>query len=137
MNTGAIAGMAIAFLSIVGFLAFPLLLYFFIKRYRDTRNLGVMNFKEAYQIGAGISFFASIIVGFFAVIMVVFIGLPEETLDMYKQFYGEEQLDLMKSSLTPMNLMISAVLMFTFIGYILSLIIAVFVKQENIDANAE
>jgi hypothetical protein len=69
--------------------------------------------------------------------MVVFIGMPEQSMDYYTKFYSEQQINDMMATITPMNIMFSAVIMFTFIGYFLSLIIAAFVKREKIDSNAE
>lgn len=112
-----------------------------IKKYRDQENGGYITYGSALGYGTLIALFAGIITAFFTYIYLGFIDdsfiqfkLMEAEDQMYASGTPDEQIEMAlewtKKFMRPGFLAISGVFMNAFLGFIISLIAAAFLKKE-------
>ena len=157
MNYGAIIGIALIIISLLfymmnettseiqnylGYLVLAVGVYLGVKNYRDNELNGLMSYGKALGSGTLISFFASIIMAFYLYIFIFFIDpslvdviLEQAENDMIDAGQSDEQIALaMKYTrmfVTPFWMSIMSVVVYTVIGFVFSLIIAIFLKKED------
>lgn len=157
MNYGAITGLAFIAYAVIlfvlglensqtaGYLNYIILIagiYLGTKQYRDQHNNGLITYKNALGTGTLIAVFASIILAVYMYVFMTVIDpdaidkiriLAEEK--MIERGIPDEQIEMamgMNSKLmTPGYIALWTVPTFTFIGFILSLIIGAFLKKEG------
>ena len=136
-NVGATGGMRILnWLVIIGSI------YYSMKVWRDKFNNGVIKFSQALGYGVAVMFLASIVFGFYNIIYMNYLepnsvveamDLLEET--YYEMGFSEERVELameMAGTLqTPLFQAFSTVFGTTFMGFIVSLIVALFIRREG------
>ena len=127
------------FISFAGMIA---CLYFGMKQYRDVIGNGFLSYSKAIGTGVKISFFSSIIMGFYMFIFFSYIDshLIVEMLNQQEQAMIdkdmpteqiEQAMNMTKKFMTPTAMAAISVFSFTLMGSIFSLIIALFVKRED------
>jgi Protein of unknown function (DUF4199) len=157
MNWGAITGIVLIILGVifymlgireskiaqlVSFAGMIACLYFGMKQYRDTIGNGFISYSKSLGTGVKISFFSSIIMGFYVFIFFNFIdsNLIIEMLNQQEQAMIdkdmpteqiEQAMNMTKKFMTPTTMAVMSVLSFTLMGSIFSLIISLFVKRED------
>ena len=158
MNYGAMGGLAIvvfilifyfsgnAFSEYLGYLRYAILLIAIIggtRQLRDRHSGGFITYKNALGSGVLISFFISFIVGFFYYILfeVIDPGLINEYYAMLEEQMlqsgnmSEDEIvafvDLYKRFTTSLTYSIAYIFAITFMGFISSLIIAIFLKKDT------
>jgi len=112
------------------------------KNLRDKMDGGSISYARALGSGVLISFFASLILGFYMYVFMKFIdpdfqnkmyeimeqkmieqGLPDDAI--------ERAMEMSKKFMTPVFLMVSTFFGFTFWGFLFSLITSIFIKKKN------
>lgn len=125
-------------LVIIGFLIFSIL------KYRNTENEGFISYGESLKLGTTITFFSSIILAFYSYLYIYYLH-PEASNEILNAAQdamlennpdiSDKDLDLalqmMRNFLQPHWIMISGILGGTFMGFLYSLIISVFVRKNN------
>lgn len=157
MNYGAIVGFSLIIVSVIFYLFnitdniigavanYAVLiagLVFGTKNLRDKLEVGSISYARALGSGVLISFFGSIILGFYMYVFMKFIDpdfqnkmyeLMEES--MLEQGMSEDAIEnaieMSKNFMTPGFLMVSTFLGFTFWGFLFSLITSIFIKKKN------
>ena len=123
---------------IIGFL------FYAISQYRDNFNNGFISYAESLRIGTSVAFFSSVIMAFYTFIYINYLNpdMLADIMNMTEQAMletdpeiSDEQLDLALSMtskfMQPHWMMIMGVLGGTFMGFLFSLIISIFLKKEN------
>ena len=125
-------------LLIIGFLVYAISIY------RDNINNGFISYSESLKLGTSVAFFSSVIMAFYSFIYITYLSpdmladilkMTEQTLLQSNPEIPEEELDLaleMTAKFTqPHWLMIMGVLSGTFMGFLYSAIISLFVKNSD------
>ena len=113
-------------------------------QFRDTENNGFISYGDSLRLGTSVTFFSSVILAFYSFIFINYIE-PNTLNDMLMQAeqailesrpeISDEELDLALEMTTkfvqPHWMLILGVLGGTFMGFIYSLIISIFVKKDN------
>ncbi len=115
-----------------------------IVQYRDINNNGFISYASSLKLGTTIAFFSSIILAFYSVIHISYIDtealseiikLTEQTMLEAQPEISDEELDLalqmVSKFMQPHWMMIMGMLGGTFMGFLYSLIISIFVKKED------
>lgn len=123
---------------VVGFLVYG------ISQYRDHYNNSFISYSQSLKLGTTIAFFSSVIVAFYSFIHISYLepNMLSDVLHETEQAMlqanpeiSDEQLDLTLSMtakfMQPHWLMIMSVLGGTLMGFIYSLIISIFLKNNN------
>lgn len=157
MNLGVILGLVLICYSIIlymldlnlntnmGYISYIIIavtLFFTIKSYRDNYQNGFITYSKALGTGTLISLFASFLNAFYVYIFYTVIDKDAinkmkdmQVEQMLKNGMSEDQVELVAESsqmfMTPVIMTISTVLVVTFIGFIISLIIAAVLKKEG------
>jgi hypothetical protein len=156
MNLGAIVGLALALNLIIqyftghmfsgiedifNYLIIIIGLSFTMRHFRDHTKNGYISYSEALWTGTRIGFFASVVFAFAAFILFkADSSLTDKFLDVYaknlldagrSEELVEQQITFMRPLSTPILMFFSYVFGFTLLGFIFSLIIAIFVKKEQ------
>ena len=113
-------------------------------QYRDINNNGFISYASSLKLGTTIAFFSSIILAFYSVIYVLYINtealseiikLTEQAMLEAQPEISEQELDLalqmVSKFMQPHWMMIMGMLGGTFMGFLYSLIISIFVKKED------
>ena len=113
-------------------------------QFRDTENSGFISYGESLKLGTSVAFFSSVILAFYTFIFINYIepNTLKEILEKAEQVIlegnpeiSDEELDLALEMtgkfIQPHWMLILGVLGGTFIGFIYSLIISIFVKKDN------
>ena len=113
-------------------------------QYRDINNNGFISYASSLKLGTTIAFFSSIILAFYSVIHISYIDtkalseiikLTEQTMLEAQPEISDEELDLalqmVSKFMQPHWMMIMGMLGGTFMGFLYSLIISIFVKKED------
>jgi len=117
-------------------------IYYSMKIWRDKFNGGIIKFSQALGFGVAVMFLASIVFGFYNIIYMNYLepnsvvesmDLLEET--YYEMGFSEEKVALAMETAgalqTPLFQAFSTVFGTTFLGFIVSLIVALFVRREG------
>ena len=161
MNYGAVLGLCLVALAVImwsigiddkqslipGLLNNGLIIAFIsyaIIQYRDINNNGLISYASSLKLGTTIAFFSSVIFSFYSVIYILYINtevlnevmkLTEQTMLEAQPEISDDDLDLalqMASKfMQPHWVMIMGMLSGTFMGFLYSLIISIFVKKED------
>ena len=123
---------------IIGFLVYAIM------QYRDNVNNGFISYSASLKLGTTVAFFSSIIMAFYTFIYITslnpdfvvnILNMTEQAMLEADPEISEQQLDLALSMtskfMQPHWMMIMGVLGGTFMGFLFSLIISIFVKKEN------
>ena len=123
---------------IIGFLVYA------INQYRDNFNNGFISYSESLKLGTSLAFFSSVIIAFYTVIQITYLNpdmlanimnMTEQAMLEADPEISDQQLDLALSMtskfMQPHWIMIMGVLGGTFMGFLFSLVISIFVKKEN------
>ena len=123
---------------IIGFLVYA------ISQYRDNFNDGFISYSESLKLGTTVAFFSSVIMAFYTFIYITYLNpdmlanimnITEQAMLEADPEISDEQLDLGLSItskfMQPHWMMIMGVLGGTFMGFLFSLIISIFLKKEN------
>ena len=116
--------------------------YYSTKTWRDNYNEGFLSYGQALGFGFRTMFFASIIYGFYSIIYVFWINpgiLEIELRTMEEAFYLlglndnmiDERMEMAEKMQTPFLRMFTTILGTTFSGFIISLIVALFVRKDS------
>jgi hypothetical protein len=155
MNWGVLSGVALIatnmlttllpgnnIFQLVGWLGLGAGIYLGVQKLRDNVYEGYIDFSEAAFSALQIAFFAAVLLGFF---MYVYLGFIDKTA-IDKMLVVQEQLLLKKDVptadiknnmrvmahlFTPAVLALMAILVFTFIGGVMGLLVAALVKRES------
>ena len=113
-------------------------------QYRDINNNGFISYASSLKLGTTIAFFSSIILAFYSVIHISYIDTEalSEIMKITKQTMLEAQpeisdqeldlaLQMVSKFMQPHWMMIMGMLSGTFMGFLYSLIISIFVKKED------
>jgi len=117
-------------------------IFFGLKSCRDRILGGFISYKKALGTGTLMAFFGAILVGVFAYIYLAFIDhslidftLEEAQKKLMKQGMPDEQIETAmrytKMFTTPLIMGVLTILGNTFMGFIFSLIISIFIKKET------
>ena len=117
-------------------------IYYTMKIWRDKFNGGVIKYGKALGYGVAVMFLASILFGFYNIIYMNYLDpdIIAKSMDMLEESYyhmgfSEERIELamdMAIALqTPVFQGFSAILGTTFMGFLVSLIVALFVRREG------
>lgn len=117
-------------------------IYMAVKRYRDESLGGYISYGKALGFGTLTVFFASLIVGFFTYILYTFIdpSLIDEILrvseeSLLQQGLSDSEIDaaleMTKKFTTPLFITITTIIGISFMGFIFSLIVGIFVKRKD------
>ena len=122
---------------IIGFL------FYATSQYRDNFNNGFISYAEALKLGTSVAFFSSVIMAFYTFIYITYLNpdmlanimhMTEQAILENDPEISDEQLDLALSVtnkfMQPHWMMIMGVLGGTFMGFLFSLIISIFVKKD-------
>ena len=123
---------------IIGFLVYAIM------QYRDNVNNGFISYSSSVKLGTTIVFFSSVIMAFYTFIYITYLNpdflanilnITEQAMLEANPEISDQELDLALSMTTkfmqPHWMMIMGVLGGTFLGFLFSLIISIFVKKEN------
>jgi hypothetical protein len=123
---------------IIGFLVYA------ISQYRDNFNDGFISYSESLKLGTTVAFFSSVIMAFYTFIYITYLNpdmlanimnITEQAMLEADPEISDEQLDLGLSItskfMQPHWMMIMGVLSGTFMGFLFSLIISIFVKNPD------
>jgi uncharacterized membrane protein len=123
---------------IVGFLVYA------ISQYRDNTNNGFISYAESLKLGTSVAFFSSVIMAFYTFIYITYLNsdmlanimnMTEQAMLEAKPEISDQELDLALSMtskfIQPHWMMIMGVLGGTFMGFLFSLIISIFLKKDN------
>jgi hypothetical protein len=156
MNYGALLGLALVIYSLIlwmldlstsrslGYVSYLIIiagLFLGMKMFRDQESGGFITYGRALGLGVMISLFAAIISGFFGYIFFKFLdpGMIEKIAlmaeeQLYERGMPEEQIEMalnaQKMFMKPGFLAITSFIGYVFMGFIFSLIIAIFVKKD-------
>jgi len=121
----------------IGFLVYAII------QYRDLFNEGFITYSASLKLGTTVAFFSSVIMAFYTFIYITYLNpdflanilnITEQAMFEADPEISDDQLDLALSMTTkfmqPHWMMIMSVLGGTFMGFIFSLIISIFVKKE-------
>lgn len=127
---------------LAGYAALLVALFIGIKSYRDQDLGGYISYGKSLGMGVLIAFFGSIIAAFYTYIFFTFIdpamvdkimelsqqkmldkGLPEDQV--------QTSLSMMRKFMTPGWMFLFAILTYTFMGFLFSLVISIFTKREQ------
>jgi hypothetical protein len=113
-------------------------------QYRDINNNGFISYASSLKLGTTVAFFSSVILSFYSVIFISYIDtealsevmkMTEQTLLEANPEISDEQLDMALEMtgkfMQPHWMMIMGVLGGTFMGFLYSLVISIFVKKED------
>jgi len=113
-------------------------------QFRDTENSGFISYGDSLKLGTSVAFFSSLILAFYTFIFINYIEPntlneilveTEQAILESKPEISDEELDLALEMTTkfvqPHWMLILGVLGGTFMGFIYSLIISIFVKKDN------
>ena len=161
MNYGAILGLCLVAIAVVvwsfgidknGSLAPSILnngliiagIAYTIIQFRDTENNGFISYSNSLKLGTSVAFFSSLILAFYTFIFINYIEPntlneilveAEQAILASEPEISDEELDLALEMTTkfvqPHWMLILGVLGGTFMGFIYSLIISIFVKKDN------
>ncbi|MFC2087202.1 DUF4199 domain-containing protein [Bacteroidota bacterium] len=158
MNYGAILGVTLIALTLLLYLvnrsfskSFNWVEYLIIisvitigtKSLRDKEMGGAISFTQALGSGILISFFGSIFVAFFTYVLYVIIdpGLLEELFEFNEELMQEQgkfseekieyRMNIMRETITPLRLSLFVIPVYTFVGFLLSLLVSIFLKKEK------
>lgn len=157
MNYGAIIGIAFIIISLLfymmdettsniqnylGYLVLAVGIYIGIKNQRDNDPNGLLSYGKALRAGTSISFFASVIMAFYLYLFMHFIDesfveiiLEQAENDMIDAGQSDEQIKMsMKYTrmfVTPFWMSVMSIFVYTVIGFIFSLVIAMFLKKQD------
>ncbi len=116
--------------------------YYSMKNWRDQYLGGFIRYRQALGYGVAVMFFASIVFGFYNIVYINYLD-PESlqrSLDFVEQTYyergmAEEQIELAmelaERMQTPFFQAISTMFGTTFLGLLISLIVALFIRKEG------
>ena len=123
---------------IIGFLVYA------ISYYRDNLNNGFISYGKSLKLGTSVAFFSSVIMALYTFIYITYLNpdMLANILNMTEQAMleanpeiSDQELDLALSITTkfmqPHWMMLMSVLGGTFMGFLYSLIISIFLKKEN------
>ncbi len=130
-----------------GWLSYPLmvvLLFIFIKKYRDDNNDGFISYGQSLGFGTLVGVFTGVIYAVYAFIFFKFIG-PEVIEEMHLKIeeqiliqnpdFGPDEFELAlkmaKAFVSPIFLTISSLFSYAFLSFLFSLIISIFTKKKN------
>ena len=112
--------------------------------FRDTENSGFISYSDSLKLGTSVAFFSSVILAFYTFIFINYIEpntlneilqQAEQTILESKPEISDEELDLALEMtdkfIQPHWMLILGILSGTFMGFIYSLIISIFVKKDN------
>jgi len=116
--------------------------YYSTKTWRDNYNEGYLSYREALGFGFRTMFFASIIYGFYSMLYMSWINpesVDEALMAIEESYYQlgvddnmiEQYMAMAKKLQTPVWQMFTTVLGTTFSGFIISLIVALFVRKDR------
>ena len=161
MNYGAILGLCLVAVAVViwsfgidknGSLAPSILnnvliiagIAYTIIQFRDTENNGFISYSNSLKLGTSVAFFSSVILAFYTFIFINYIEpntlneilvAAEQAILASEPEISDEELDLALEMTTkfvqPHWMLILGVLGGTFMGFLYSLIISIFVKKDN------
>ena len=130
--------------SILNNLVIIVFLVYAINQYRDNVNNGFISYSESLKLGTTVAFFSSVIMAFYTFIYITYLdpdmlvnilNITEQAMLEADPEISDEQLDLALSVtskfLQPHWMMTMGVLGGTFMGFLFSLIISIFIKKEN------
>jgi len=113
-------------------------------QYRDISNNGFISYSESLKLGTTVAFFSSIILAFYQFIYISYLdpNAVSEVMRITEQNFlesdpeiSDEDLDMAlqitAKFMQPHWMMIMGMLGVTFMGFIYSLIISIFVKKED------
>tara|TARA_B100000029_G_C17354999_1_gene880368 strand:- start:381 stop:902 length:522 start_codon:yes stop_codon:yes gene_type:complete len=113
-------------------------------QYRDINNNGFISYASSLKLGTTIAFFSSVILSFYSLIFISYIDtdtlsevikMTEQTLLEANPEISDEELDMALEMtgkfMQPHWIMIMGVLGGTFMGFLYSLVISIFVKKED------
>jgi len=117
-------------------------LFIGVKAYRDQDSGGFLSYGKALGTGVLISFFGSIIAAFYTYVFFSFIdpSMIDKILEMSQQQLMdkglpddqiETSLTMMKKFMSPGWMFLFTILTYTFMGFLFSLILSIFVKREE------
>jgi hypothetical protein len=122
----------------IGFIAYAII------QYRDINNNGFISYAESLKLGTTVAFFSSIILAFYQFIYISYLDpnalseimkITEQAMLESNPEISDEDLDMalqMTSKfMQPHWMMIMGMLGGTFMGFLYSLIISIFVKKED------
>ena len=123
---------------IIGFLVYAIM------QYRDNVNNGFISYGASLKLGTTVAFFSSVIMAFYTFIYITYLNpdflanilnMTEQAMLEANPETSDQELDLALSITTkfmqPHWMMIMGVLGGTFMGFLFSLIISIFLKKEN------
>ena len=123
---------------IIGFLIYAII------QYRDNVNDGFISYGASLKLGTTIAFFSSVIMALYTFIYISYLNpeflanvlnITEQAMLEANPEISDKELDLALSMTTkfmqPHWMMIMGVLGGTFMGFLFSLIISIFVKNDN------
>ena len=157
MNWGAITGIALIAIGLVFYmigvknskisqlLSYVILIggiYIGLKKYRDDVENGMLSYSKSLITGTQIAFFASILLGFYMFIFFNYVdaSMITEMLNQQEQAMIdkdmpteniEDAMVIMRKMMTPTSMAAISVLSFTIIGFVISLVVSLFVKKED------
>jgi len=112
--------------------------------FRDTENSGFISYSDSLKLGTSVAFFSSVILAFYTFIFINYIEpntlneilqQAEQAILESKPEISDEELDLALEMtdkfIQPHWMLILGILSGTFMGFIYSLIISIFVKKDN------
>lgn len=129
----------------VGFVQWAIVIaciYMAVKRYRDESCNGFISYGKALGFGTLTIFFASLITGFFTYLLYAVIdpSLIDQILQvseeaMLQQGLSDDEIDMAlemtKKFTSPLFITLSTIFGMTFMGFIFTLIVAIFVKRKD------
>ena len=123
---------------IIGFLVYAIM------QYRDNVNNGFISYGASLKLGTTVAFFSSVIMAFYTFIYITYLNpdflanilnMTEQAMLEANPEISDQELDLALSITTkfmqPHWMMIMGLLGGTFMGFLFSLIISIFVKKDN------
>jgi len=130
------------FVGIVQWVIMIVALYFSAKKHRDENLNGYISYGKALGFSTLTIFFASLIIGFFTYLLYTYIdpSLIDKIMEvseenMIAQGMSDEQIDMAlemtKKFTSPLFLTFSTIFGITFMGFIFSLIISIFIKKKD------
>ncbi len=116
--------------------------YYSIKTWRDNYNEGYISYGQALGFGFRTMFFASVIYGFYSMLYMTWInpGSVNEALTAVEEGYFqlgftdeqiEQYMEIAQKMQTPGWQMFTTILGTTFTGFIISLIVSLFVRKDE------
>ncbi len=156
MNAGAFLGLALSLYTfilykvgslvsssgagIVNYLLILIALYYSTRYFRDKFQFGFISYGEAVKFSVTVSFYASIILGFFTYLLYKYIdpSLINQVFEYQEKLLldtgtseeeVEKTMELVKLATTPGLLFVSSIFSITLIGTIISLINSIFLKR--------